>query len=323
MIEPFSPGWLRCGHLQTLVGIIARPQPHPTFRRERWETPDDKLDFVYMDFIDGPPGTPWVHLFHGLEGSSDAPYSRRLMQLVKERGWRGSVLNFRSCGYAKDEAPNTRPRAYHAGDWPEAEWVLARVKALAGEAPVYAAGVSLGASVLLDWLGERGTQAGATVARAASVSAPVDLVALGTALDKGLATLYGRVFLGTLRPKALAKLAAKPDLFDEKRFAEVRTLKGFDDVVTGPIHGFADGHDYYTKASAKPRLRDIRVPTLLLNARDDPFHPATSLPAPNEVSSFVTLEFPDHGGHVGFVSGITGHAGWMPHRLIHFFEQGE
>jgi len=321
MNEPFSPGWLRSGHLQTLAGGIAPPQPHPEFRREQWGTPDHE-DFVHVDFIDGPAGTPWVHLFHGLEGSSDAPYSRRLMQLVKDRGWRGSVLNFRGCGYAKGVPPSTTRRAYHAGDWPEADWVLARIKGLAGTAPVYAAGVSLGASVLLDWLGERGTAARATVERAASVSAPVELHALGSALEKGFAYLYGKHFLCTLKPHALARLRAHPGLFDETRFKEIRTLRGFDDVVTGPIHGFTGADDYYTKASAKPRLRNIQVPTLLLNALDDPFHPGTSLPGPGEVSSFVTTEFPDHGGHVGFVSG-SGRANWMPKRLMHFFERQE
>jgi predicted alpha/beta-fold hydrolase len=245
------------------------------------------------------------------------------MQLVQARGWRGSVLNFRGCGYAPDEPLNLAPRAYHAGDWPEADWVLARIKERAGNAPVYAAGVSLGASVLLDWLGERGAAASASVERAAAVSAPVDLVALGSALEQGFARVYGWVFLRTLKPHAFAKLAAHPGLFDGARLEATSTLKGFDDVVTGPIHGFADGHDYYTRASAKPRLRNIRVPTLLLNARDDPFHPASSLPLAGEVSSAVTMEFTDHGGHVGFVSGIFGNAAWMPNRLMHFFEHAE
>jgi predicted alpha/beta-fold hydrolase len=113
--------WLADAHLQTLYGALLAPAPRPKLRRERWETPDG--DFVDVDFLDGPPGTPWVQLFHGLEGSSASPYARMLMEQVRRKGWRGTVLHFRGCS----GEPNRLARAYHSGDSDEADWVLRRL----------------------------------------------------------------------------------------------------------------------------------------------------------------------------------------------------
>ncbi len=318
MREPFeAPSWLRNAHLQTLYGSLFAPSPAVAYRRERWETPD--ADFVDVDFVDGPAGAPWVHLYHGLEGSSGSPYARQIMSLAKQRGWRGSVFNFRGCS----GEPNRLARAYHSGDTPEVDWSLRRLKALAGAAPFYAAGVSLGGNVLLKWMGEQGDAAGAIVERAAAISAPVDLMAAGWALSTGLSSVYGRHFLVTLRQRSFDKLARFPGMFDAAAARRTRTLREFDDVVTARVHGFAGVDDYYTRASSKPWLPAIRVPTLLLNARDDPFLPERYLPRPGEVSRAVTIEFPERGGHVGFVRGFPGRIDWLPERLIHFFEHAQ
>lgn len=316
-MAPFKPGWLSNPHLQTLYGSLFAPRPKVGYRRERWETPDG--DFVDVDFVDGPDDAPWVHLYHGLEGSSNSPYAHHLMDAARRRGWRGSVFNFRGCS----GEPNRKPRAYHSGDSGEADWSLRRLRERAGRAPLYAAGVSLGGNVLLKWLGERGPEARVIVRRAAAISAPVDLMAAGWALQTGFTSVYGQHFLGTLRKSSLAKLERFPGLFDGEAARRARTLREFDDVVTAPVHGFAGVDDYYTRASSKPLLKSIEVPTLLLNARDDPFLPERYLPRPDEVSPAVKIEFPLHGGHVGFVSGFPGRIDWLPQRLIHFFEQGE
>ena len=315
----FDPArWLANAHLQTIYGAIVARAPRPGLRRERWETPDG--DFVDVDFLDGPPGTPWVQLFHGLEGSSSSPYARMLMEHVRRRGWRGSVTHFRGCS----GAPNRLARAYHSGDSEEADWVLRRLKERAGDAPLFATGVSLGGNVLAKWLGERAEEAVAVVERAAVISAPVDLMAGGNALGRGFARLYTWHFLRSLRRGALARLARFPGLFDAAAVRRARSLRDFDNVVTAPLHGFRDTDDYWKRASAKPWLATIRVPTLLLNARDDPFMPEPALPTEREVSAAVKLEFPARGGHVGFVSGpFPGHIEWLPVRVLHFFEHRE
>jgi predicted alpha/beta-fold hydrolase len=318
MTAPFvAARWLANPHLQTLYGALLAPAPRVAFRRERWETPDG--DFVDVDFVDGVAGSPWVHLYHGLEGSSNSPYARTLMAQVARRGWRGSVFHFRGCS----GEPNRLPRAYHSGDTEEIEWSLARVRKLASRGPLYAAGVSLGGNAFAKWLGESGARAARVVERAAAVSAPLDLMAAGDALGRGFARTYSWHFLSTLKKSALAKLERFPGLYDAGAVRRARSLRDFDNVVTAPLHGFRDTDDYWTRASAKPHLTGIRVPTLLLNARDDPFLPEAALPKPEEVSSHVTLEYPGRGGHVGFVTPpFPGHIEWLPRRLMAFFETG-
>jgi predicted alpha/beta-fold hydrolase len=313
-----APGWLANPHLHTIYGSLFVASPRVAYRRERWEAPDG--DFVDVDHVDGPPDAPRVVLFHGLEGSSASPYARTLMHRVSKRDWRGAVVNFRGCS----GEPNRLPRAYHSGDWQEVDWILARLAAGSAGTPLYAAGVSLGGNALLKWLGERGEAATGIVARAAAVSAPLDLMAAGEALGRGFPLVYAKHFLATLKKGAAAKHARFPGIFDVERMRRSRTLREFDDVVTAPLHGFRDTDDYWTRASSKPLLGNIAVPTLVLNARDDPFLPERALPSANEVSRAVTIEFPTSGGHVAFVSGsFPGHIGWLPERLLHFFDHQE
>ena len=317
--ESFAPArWLPHAHLQTVYASRFARAPAVRYRRERWDTPDG--DFVEVDFADGSAGAPWVHLFHGLEGSSKSHYARVLMHHVLAAGWNGSVLNFRGCG----GEPNRLPRAYHSGDSDEVDWVLRKLKSRLGPVPFFAAGISLGGNALLKWLGERGDAAAGLVERAAAVSAPMDLMAGGDALGRGLARLYGRHFLVTLKRHAAEKHRRFPGLFDAAAVRRAQTLRDFDNAFTAPVHGFRDTDDYWTRASSKPWLAAIRVPTLLVNARDDPFMPESSLPTEREVSDAVTLEFTPRGGHVGFVSGsFPGHIEWLPRRLLHFFERRE
>lgn len=310
-----APWWLGNAHLQTIYGSLFAPRPRIAYRRERWDTPDG--DFVDMDFIDGPEEAPWLHLFHGLEGSSQSAYARHLMHIARSLGWRGSVLNFRGCS----GEPNRLLRAYHSGDSPEIDWVLRRLKPRVGKAAFHVAGISLGGNAFLKWLGEQREAACDVVTRAAAVSAPLDLMAAGWALQSGFANVYGKHFLVSLKRRSLAKLQRFPgSALDAGRIRASRTLREFDDAMTAPVHGFAGVDDYYTRASSKPHLPFIRVPTLVLNARDDPFLPEQFLPGVDQASPAVTLEFPRHGGHVGFVTGLPGRIDWLPRRLFQFFQ---
>lgn len=314
-----APAWLPGGHLQTLYAAVAAPHPRSRFHRQRWDTPDG--DFIDLDWTHAPaagtaPATPLVVLFHGLEGSSRSPYAQALMASVIAAGWQGVVVHFRGCGGEL----NRLPRAYHSGDSPEIDWILRRLRNGHRTLPLYACGVSLGGNALLKWLGEQNLAAAGIVNAAAAISAPLDLTAAGNALDAGFNLIYTHNFLRTMKRKALLKLAQFPGLYDREQLLAATTLRAFDNLITAPLHGYRNTDDYWARASSKPWLARIAVPTLVLNARNDPFMPATALPAANEVSPFVRLEQPAGGGHVGFVSGgFPGRLDWLPQRLLAHF----
>src|SRR5471030_256587 len=262
------------------------------------------------------PAAPLFVLFHGLEGSSDSHYARVLMAEAKARGWFGVVPHFRSCGGSM----NLLPRFYHPADSAEVDWGLRRLKAQ-HPGPVIAAGVSLGGNVLLRWLCEQEQDAAAILDAAAAISAPVDVHAGGHAISQGFGMVYTRSFLKTLKRKAQAKLDQYPGLFDRDAMLAARTLHAFDNAVTAPLHGFRATDDYWTSATTRPFLPRIAIPTLVLNARNDPFLPARVLPSAAEVSATVTLDQPAHGGHVGFMTGpFPGRIDWLSQRVFGYLQ---
>jgi predicted alpha/beta-fold hydrolase len=312
-----SPPWLPGGHLQTLYPTLFLHGPQVDYRRERWELDDG--DFLDVDWLDGPADAPLVVLFHGLEGSSDRPYARSLMQALQQHGWGGAAVNFRGCS----GEPNRLPRAYFAGDSAEIETVLARIRGKLPAAPVHAVGISLGGNALLKWLGEAGEAARQLISSAVAVSAPLDMNAAGAALDSGFnRQVYTRYFLSTLKAKSLAKAARFPGLMDAEAIRAATTFREFDTLVTAKLHGYRDAEDYWTRTSSKSLLRHIAVPTLVLNAKNDPFLPAHVLPQAHEVSPSVSLLQPGSGGHVRFPAGpFPGHINWLPQRILAFLNQ--
>lgn len=320
---PFhSPWWLRGAHLQTIVPALFARRAPIAFARERWDTPDgDVIDVDRVASTASNTQVPTLVVFHGLEGSAQSRYVRGLMAEAAKRGWRGVAPHFRGCGAEL----NRLPRFYHSGDSAEVDWILRRVAsesldARGAQSPSLAVGISLGGNMLLKWLGERGTEAHGVVAGAAAISAPMDLTAGGMSLGRGFNRIYAKMFLRTLKAKSRLKLDQHAGLFDRERMEAARDLYEFDNVVTAPLHGFRDTDDYWSRASSKPWLKDIAVPTLILNARNDPFLPASALPRPDEVSSLVTLDFPKDGGHVGFIaSGRNGNE-WMPQHVTDFLD---
>jgi uncharacterized protein len=202
--------------------------------------------------------------------------------------------------------------------------ILRRIKENNPRTKIHAVGVSLGGNVLLKWLGEQGDRALEIVAKAAAVSAPIDLAAAAGVLDRGCRKLiYTRYFLRTLKQKSLYKIAKHQLKIDLRRMCAASTFRQLDDLFTAPVHGFDSAEDYWAKSSSKRRLSHIRVPTLLLNARNNPLLPAAALPDTGEVSQSVILEYPASGGHVGFVSGrFPGNFNWLPQRIFRFFNAG-
>jgi len=338
-----APGWLPGGHLQTIYAFFLRQTMNFTYRRERWETPDG--DFIDLDWVDPstyapalaggsrsgfrPTGLPvglhpapessnLVVLFHGMEGSSRSHYAICLMNELKRRGWRGVMVHLRGCS----GEVNRLARAYHSGDSSEIDWILRRFREREPNIRLYAVGVSIGGNMLLKWLGEQGENVLGVVDRAAAISVPVDLAIAARRLDSGWNKLiYTRWFLRSMKPKVLAKIATHGLPIDTGAVRVTSTFREIDDLYTAPIHGFRDATDYWQRASSKPWLRRIRVPTLMIGARNDPFFPDDALPTAAEVSDRVALEFSQTGGHVGFVTGrFPGKIDWLPRRILSFFE---
>lgn len=313
-----APRWLPGGQLQTIWPALyaRRVAGAPlSYGRERWTTPDE--DFVDVDYVeDGAvPGLqrPLLVVFHGLEGSSRSHYGEAFADVARERGWACALPHFRGCSGEINRAP----RAYHSGDYAEIGWMLERLRS-AHRGPLMAVGVSLGGNALLRWAGEAGARARASVDAVAAVCAPLDLAASGRAIGQGFnRQLYTRMFMRTLIPKALQKLAQYPGLFDRDTLLKARDLYAFDNVFTAPLHGFRGTEDYWRRASAKPLLHRIRLPALVVNARNDPFVPAASLPDAHEVGPWVRLWQPQQGGHVGFAQGrVPGHVRAMPEAVV-------
>jgi hypothetical protein len=313
-----APWWLAGGNLQTIwPALFARahePATQISYTRERWSTPD--ADFIDVDFLNASsahdPNAPALVLFHGLEGSSQSHYARAFAAWCQARGMAYAVPHFRGCSGEL----NLGPRAYHSGDYEEIGWILARLRArYAG--PLVAVGISLGGNALLRWAQEAGNTASATARAVAAVSSPVDLAASGAAIGRGFnRAVYTRMFLRSMKPKALHKLKQHPKLFDADKLLASRDLYEFDNVFTAPLHGFKSTEDYWARASAKPHLHTIQIPALVVNALNDPFVPATSLPRPEHVSPHVTLWQPQHGGHVGFARGaFPGAIDVLPHTV--------
>jgi hypothetical protein len=310
-----APWWLPGGNLQTIVSARLarrfRGSP-PDYRRERWGTPDN--DFIDLDWLraDTESGAPLLVLFHGLEGSSRSHYAESFADFARERKMAFVVAHFRGCSGELNHAP----RAYHSGDYEEIDWIIRRLRSCHTGA-LFAVGISLGGNALLRWAEEAGSVAAKSVSAVAAVCAPLDLAASGASIGQGFnRQVYTRMFLQTMKPKALSKLTQFPGLFDGQALRGARDLYAFDNIFTAPLHGFKDTDSYWREASAKRDLHSIRIPASVLNAKNDPFVPADSLPTSTEVSKWVDLWQPEHGGHAGFPVGAPpGSLSALPHAV--------
>ena len=315
MMDYVAPTWLPGGHAQTIwPALFARRQFSTSSPqvRERWHAPDG--DFIDVDKQRASsPHRPLIVLFHGLEGSSSSHYAVAFADWAAEQDVNFVLPHFRGCSGEL----NNGPRAYHSGDHQEIHWILNKLRQehhQAGGQTMVAAGVSLGGNALMRWAGEHGEEALKSVDAIASICAPLDLTESGRAMGQGVnRQIYTRMFLRSMKPKAMSKLAQHPGLFDAQKLKAARDLYEFDNVFTAPVHGFQNADDYWLKASAKPLMKQIKLPALALNAQNDPFVPTLSLPKQSDVSSSVTLWQPQQGGHVGFAQGTwPGHVRGMP-----------
>jgi predicted alpha/beta-fold hydrolase len=336
-----APFWLAGGHLQTIIPSLFNKGPHIEYYRERWELDDG--DFVDVDWTEPPTeqtqlsrhalaqstgsasrdratdsARPIVVIFHGLEGDSQSQYVKCLLANTLIKGWLGVVIHFRGCS----GEPNRLPRTYYAGDSLEIDRMLTRVSARYPKNPLYAVGYSIGGNALLKWLGEIGHNKRLALNKAVAVSAPMDLKASAISIDTGLNHIfYSRMFLNSMRPKALAMSKRFPGLLNERNIVNASTIQAMDDAVTAVLYGADSALDYYNQNAAKPHLKKINLPTLVISAKNDPFMPAIYLPTADEVSATVTLDYQPYGGHVGFFSPSPAHKnGWLAHRIVEFLD---
>lgn len=306
MTDLFQPAWWLPGpHLQTLWNPFLRSAPALARRRERLWLADG--DFIDLDWH-GPhdAAAPLVLVLHGLTGSSSSLYVLGLQQQLATRGWASVAINWRGCS----GEPNLLPRAYHSGASDDLGEVIAHLQASRPLASLHAVGYSLGGNVLLKYLGESGVSS--PLRKAVAVSVPFRLDQCADRIGLGFSRLYQAHFMKAM----VAYVKDKQRLFRERDLQQhlatlsglgtldgMRTFWDFDGRITAPLHGYRDAQDYYRRASSRYFLPDIAIPTLLIQAADDPFVFRHSVPEPSELSPTTTLELHAHGGHVGFIEG--------------------
>lgn len=296
-------------------GKFFRTPPRVETTVERWATPDDDfVDVVRTSVRESTPRSPTFLLLHGLEGSLRSHYTAGLLRAAHDEGWQANLLLFRTCNGTMNRAP----RSYHSGETSDLGAVVRRLLDERPDAPLVLAGISLGANVLLKWLGEEADRLLGRVHAAVAVSTPFDLARSSAHIDRGFSRLYAWNFLRSLKSKAVAKIAQHPHIAGRERVERAATLWEFDDAFTSVVHGFVDAADYYYRSSSIRYLPHIRVPTLLLSARDDPFHPPQVLDDVARLTSHnpaLHLEVTTHGGHGGFIEGT------LPWRARYYVER--
>ncbi len=315
----YSPAWwIPGGHLQTLWGKFFRRQPLAPTVLERWNTPDG--DFLEVHRLSARPGAPRLLILHGLEGTVRSHYAQGLLNEAVRREWGADLLIFRSCG----TEPNRTRRFYHSGETTDAKFALERIASEYDASPLGIVGVSLGGNVLLKFLGERGADLPSRLKAAAAISVPFDLARSSQRINRGFSQFYQKFFLDSLKQKAQEKAGRFPDIAPQEKISGLRSLEDFDNLITGPLHGFNDAQDYYRRSSSLPFLPNIRIETLLLSAVDDPMLPPQVLDEVQEAARknpYLHTEFVQSGGHAGFIAGSWP---WRPfyyaeHRVGEFF----
>ena len=314
-----SAWWLNNRHLQTIFPSLPWSGiPAVALESEALELPDG--DVTVVDWMVGGPaadtGAPLLIILHGLEGSANSSYARSLLHAATQMGWRAAVLHFRDCG----DYRNRLPRRYHAGETNDIRYFVESLRTAGHEGPMMAAGFSLGGSVLLKYLGENGVST--PLHAAAAVSVPLSLHDSAYALSTGISKIYQYYLLKRMKKAIRRKFDEYTAAFDWHRTMNAKSFSEFDDAVTAPLHGFSGKDEYYDRCSSVDFLADIRRPTLIINALDDPFMTPAAIPGEERLSESVQIEVSKAGGHVGFVGGGMPWRPeyYLPFRIIGFLQ---
>jgi predicted alpha/beta-fold hydrolase len=307
-----APHYLPGGHLQTIVPALTRKVSMPVhYERERIETSDK--DFLDLDWLKNG-NKKLLILCHGLEGSSDRPYIMGMARQFFNDLYDVLAWNYRGCS----EEINLAPRMYHSGATEDLHFVFNHAAAAYDE--VHLIGFSLGGNLVLKYLGEQGSDC--KIKRAVAFSVPLDLHDGVTSLDRGINKAYAYRFLRSLRRKILVKHEQFPDLIDVSSLQDIKTIYDFDDTYTSHLHGFHNATDYYYKCSSIHFIESISIPTLIVNAANDPMIGKIAIsPRPFPNHDHVTFHLSNKGGHCGF-SGYSSKTLWSEKVALSFINEG-
>lgn len=313
--SPVPPWWQFNGHIQTILPSLLRKVKLHSPRRERIDTPDG--DFLDLDWY-AREAKHLIIISHGLEGDSYRPYVLGMAGIMYEAGYDCLAWNYRGCSGEM----NRQKRFYHSGATDDLHTVLQHVLAQKKYEAITLVGFSLGGNLTLKYLGEQGEAAQGIIQSAATFSVPLNLDSSCTVISQPGNWVYSERFLRSLRKKVKEKEAAMPGTFDLVKLEQIKTLREFDDHFTGPMHGFRDAVDYYTQCSSIHFLDGIRVPTLVVNALNDPFLAPDCFPeAAYRDHPHIRMECPVKGGHVGFRHRKLSPWYWSEHRALDFVRQ--
>jgi predicted alpha/beta-fold hydrolase len=316
LYRPSPP--FRIGHIQTLYPTLFRPTPQTHPQRKRLETEDgDFIDIDWHFHREKQYGDKLAVISHGLEGNSRKKYMLGMAAHLNSRGWDVICLNFRGCSGEM----NRLPRLYHSGVTDDLHTVLTHGLNTGNYSSAALIGFSMGGNQTLKYLGEAPEKVPEPVKKAAVFSVPILLADSGEVMSHWTNRIYMEYFMRGLREKIQIKSKMFPELYDTEGLDKMKTFTPFDNKYTGPIHGFKDAPDYYTQCSSKQFLKAITVPTLLVQALDDPFLPPSCYPHKDaENNNSLFLEIPKYGGHVGFISEPRQKSFWMEHRAGKFLD---
>lgn len=311
------PTYLFNGHLQTIIPSQFRRVNGVNYHRQRLPTEDG--DFILLDWSRVGSDT-LVIVSHGLEGDSERPYIRGMIRAFNREGFDGLAWNFRGCGGMM----NQTYRFYHSGATPDLHFLINHLSQHHTYQSIILVGFSLGGNLTLKYLGEQGEEAINRISAAAAFSVPLDLQACSRKIAEPENFLYSKRFLRNLKNKIKAKEHIMPDKISSEFFSQIQTLEDFDDYYTAPLHGFRDATDYYQQCSSIHFLQSIQVPTLIVNAQNDPFlTDACYLKKDSDTSPNLYFEAPNAGGHCGFMPKgySSGNNFWSENRCIEFVKR--
>ncbi len=311
-----APYYLFNGHIETIYPFLFRRVKNPAYERERIHLPDG--DFLDLDWLK-QGNQRLLILCHGLEGSSSSQYMKGMANMAYAKGWDVLAVNFRSCS----GEPNHKVRMYHHGEITDLEYIIEQVIVRDDYGSISLCGYSLGGNVVIKYLGTRQSDMPEQIESAIAVSVPCDLGSSSRALDEWQNYLYTRRFRNSLKKKFKEKNRRFPGTLDMRGYDRVGSWYDFDSKYTTALTPFESADEYYDQGSANNFIPGVQIPTLLVQALNDPFLQEASYPrAICRDHKYLYLETPRHGGHVGFW-GVGHKESYLEKRVIRFLEEVE